>query len=330
MVRFTSVVALVALLLAGLTLGPASAAPSPALFWRGDTHRTIVIYVDFPDAPAAASALEHASKQILINTTPNGYKNNLQHFYRDMSYGRLQVSVDFALNPVSRNRWFRMPQQTTAYDKGVTSKSIQLLRDAIAVADREVDYTNYDSVLVIINAEATSIGCGFARGTRFGAMDKSKSRLNAPTSEKQINRAAEICANDPLWVVVHEFGHVLGLPDLYSGVTRYMGGWDIMDGNVRFPAAPADKMRGIGGWSRRALGFIQDADHVANGHAWLRERGDAASRRQASASDQQPARARDQPRQVPAGRGTRAIGLRRERAGSRPAALRGRRSDRRW
>ncbi len=59
-----------------------------------------------------------------------------------------------------------------------------------------------------------------------------------------------------LGTIVHEFGHQLGLPDLYNTYdgTVGVGGWDIMGYgqwlmNGFWPSAP-------GAWSRAALGWV--------------------------------------------------------------------------
>jgi M6 family metalloprotease-like protein len=154
-------------------------------------------------------------------------------------------------------------------------QSLQLLTDAITAADREVDFSNYDSAIVVYSGTADFDGdgtpdcTGFARGVRFGARPW-KYNFSVRTNEGTITRAAGVCENASLWIVAHEFGHVLGLPDMYDaggsrGTARYMGGWDLMAGNSRFACA-GTTMRSLAGWSRLKLGFVRAAEvEVVNG-----------------------------------------------------------------
>lgn len=251
----------VALIVAPLLSPPlvSQAEAQVSFFWTHDHHRTVVLKVDFRDAVAASAALNHRIKNLLIDTTANGGSNNLVDFYRDMSYRRLRLTVDIAVNPFSRNGWFRMPLAATSYSKANTVQSIQLIRDAIKAADSVVDYRNVDSVLVIINVEAKAIGCGFARGIRFGAEDKTKFNLEAQTADGVvIYRGAQVCEDTSLATIVHEFGHILGLPDLYRSnpTQRYMGAWDLMASSPGFTCSTTGSLVGLAGWSRMKLGFI--------------------------------------------------------------------------
>jgi len=262
------------LTIAGALLLPAAPARSThSDFWTHATHRSIVIYADFRDAVAATPAIGHPLKDLLINTTANNYTNNVTDFFYDMSYRRLRVTLDFARNPVSRTGWFRLPLSVRAYGTG-NPQSLILLTDAINAADREVDFSNYDSAIVVISGNADFDGdgtpdCpGFARGIRFGARPW-KYNFSVQTKERLLTRAAGVCENQSLWVVAHEFGHVLGLPDMYDanagGTARYMGGWDLMAGNSRFACATTT-MRGLAGWSRLKLGFVRAEEvSVVNG-----------------------------------------------------------------
>lgn len=76
---------------------------------------------------------------------------------------------------------------------------------------------------------------------------------------------------DALGVICHEYGHQLGLPDLYDtgsfGGSSTVGAWDIMD--YPYAAAP-DGQEGanpphFGAWSKRFLGFLSPTQLSASG-----------------------------------------------------------------
>lgn len=72
----------------------------------------------------------------------------------------------------------------------------------------------------------------------------------------------EAAGVDPLGVVCHEYGHQIGLPDLYdvssTGGRSTVGSWDVMD----FPYSaspgngPGSNPSHLGAWSKQFLGFV--------------------------------------------------------------------------
>jgi M6 family metalloprotease-like protein len=184
----------------------------------GGQVRAVMLFVDFSDRPASES-------------TSTLYDRLIPHaraWYAEASYGRLRLEV----NPVSR--WIRMPQSLHSY--GLTDgiswpEHHDYLADAVAAADPDVDFSPYQVVFVV-----AAKGTGVERSPAFQAYPGSG--VNADGTELRYGatffddtRNNRFASN----IVIHETGHILGLPDLYDipnpvywSLFRYTGGWDMM------------------------------------------------------------------------------------------------------
>jgi hypothetical protein len=71
-----------------------------------------------------------------------------------------------------------------------------------------------------------------------------------------------ISENDPLGIFAHEFGHALGLPDLYDesrgGADDFVGSWDLMAEGAWLPSFSGTSPSEPTSWSRMKLGWFSD------------------------------------------------------------------------
>ena len=176
--------------------------------------RALMIFVDFPDAPAAGSTA----------TPADLFLPEAIDWYRRASYGRLQLSVTTVPG------WFRMPHSSTSYgfDRGLSFDAHRdYITDAVAAADASVNFAGYQLYYIVANPEATAISFSPA----FVGGDFSGVTADGAT----IGLAATFGADMWNWgfkVLNHETGHLFGLPDLYAfegdDDHRFVGGWDMM------------------------------------------------------------------------------------------------------
>lgn len=171
--------------------------------------RAKILFVDFPDAPANATTEEHFMH--LPQTV---------EFYDQLSYGRMNLQLE----PV--HKWYRMNESAADWDATFrTPPYNEGARRTVQLADPEVDFSGVD-VVYILTSETYPYFLNAAHfpPTGFIVADGNDIR-NISTGSIDMNQAY----NGPR-IMMHEFGHNLGLPDLYSydGHNDFLGQWDTM------------------------------------------------------------------------------------------------------
>lgn len=235
----------------GLTpckLADASGRPDVAIGFPRIGHRApstgsvkvSVIFVDFSDAPATKTPQE-----IFGIISPAA-----ENYYNAVSYNNLTLSFD------ATYKWFRMSKPSSQY--GWASLTFDLhkayIQEAISLADPTVDFSKSDAFLIVSNPDGGSLqnGPAFCSSPGFGVSADGKVFLNGVTSGK------DLLTFRGLWFP-HEFGHNMGLPDLYAFGTgvlhRYVGGFGLM-GNILGVAQEYNA------WERWLLGWLNDSQVV--------------------------------------------------------------------
>ena len=181
-----------------------------------------MIFVDFSDAPASETTTS------LYDLLVPG----AQHWFSESSYGRMSLDV------TAVHTWFRMPHTAASYDyaRGLTfAQHRAYIADAINAADAQVDFSGYSIFYVVAaNTPLIPFSPAFNAYPGTGVTADGKELRNGSTF------GADIHVQNWGWrVLVHETGHLLGLPDLYDFATstfpalhRFVGNWDVMG---RFP-----------------------------------------------------------------------------------------------
>ncbi|MFD0359517.1 M6 family metalloprotease domain-containing protein [Streptomyces sp. NPDC127110] len=204
------------------------------------TVRAVMLFVDFPDAPAAEKA---AGRHDAYRPAAD--------WYRTASYGQLDLKIDPLL------RWVRMPKASTAYgmEPGYSAAThAAYITDALTAAkaaDPALDLSGRPIVYVVATLSAGEID------TRATAAYVAGEPVKAGPDE--ILTAATFFGDDEhhkYRVVVHESGHLFGLPDLYpsagGGNGAYVGEYDVMaEETGRHPDFLA--------WHKHKLGWLTPA-----------------------------------------------------------------------
>jgi M6 family metalloprotease-like protein len=207
----------------------------------GDVNATVIL-VDFPDSPASMSP-EAAFAKI----------SGASDTFAEMSYSRM----NYKLNPVLR--WYRMSQASTQYKTNNYADHLAYIKEAVNLADPDVDFSSTDSLVILANPDTTGLGeqgPAMAVSSGSGVTADGRELLNIATSAHDLNNWGSIWLN-------HEVTHTLGLVDLYAydredssnpyDLLRYAGMYSYMTYNSFEANAP-----GLLAWERWVLGWLDD------------------------------------------------------------------------
>jgi M6 family metalloprotease-like protein len=179
----------------------------------------------------------------------------------------LEASYDTQIFEFTIYGWFKLDRTTASYGRD-SSLSIDdpngdgspdthhLIQDAIDLADSTVNFSPY-AYLIVVHSGSGQECTGnpddiWSVAYLFGIWFKTK--------EKSFDKAAivpetQVQGGNPIGVIVHEFGHLLGLPDLYS-TSEQVGVWDVM-GRGTWQGYPAGAIPSLFcAWSRMKLGWL--------------------------------------------------------------------------
>nr|MDO8099378.1 M6 family metalloprotease domain-containing protein [Candidatus Njordarchaeota archaeon] len=187
----------------------------------------------------------------------------MRSYFEEVSYGKMTVTGNIT-------DWIYIDNNTVDYGKntGSGSKGVddtdgdgipdswKLIRDAINWTDGFINFTQYDDVIVVHSG-------GDEAKTHIpdDIWSSSYSGLDMATNDNiTISKAILIAESDPMGIFAHEFGHELGLPDLYntSGGPEYVGPWDLMAMGAWLPSYQGTSPSHPTSWSKIKLGWISE------------------------------------------------------------------------
>jgi M6 family metalloprotease-like protein len=204
-----------------LLFGPPAAIADPAssVTPAGDRKpgavnlRTIVILAEFPDASHKVPADEIKRR---VFTDVNNY-------YKEASSGLISVTGDTTKN------WIKMSRPIRSYGdfnkfigSDLQDRRFKLAYDIVRTADDQVDFKQYDKVIIIIPSVIT---------VNFAMWQPIQTNDGVSVSWVTVQ-----CESASAGTIAHELGHSLGLPDLYNAAMAqsgdnpyvYMGPWCLM------------------------------------------------------------------------------------------------------
>ncbi|GGW78388.1 peptidase M6 [Streptomyces lomondensis] len=253
---FTTMSALAA---TSLGTGPSAAEPdsaAPCALTRTDAHHSegldtwnaayprparsldaVMVFLSFPDAHPLTTPQDLTADHFPATT----------RFFERASYGR------FTLRPHPLKHWIRMPQPSTAYaiqrDWSPEHRAAYL-RDALAVADPQVDFSRYDVVYFVADPDAPGVDSDATKVVNL----TSPMRADG-TDLRRVVTVFEQHPPDRL-VLAHETGHVFDLPDLYHRPADGKGDWDTHVGDWDLMGSQFGLAPDLFGWHKWKLGWL--------------------------------------------------------------------------
>jgi len=258
------------------------AAPLPSGPLTG-TKKILVILVDFSDHEGTQSPAHY--QDLLFG----GSQGSMNHYYSEVSYGLLDV-----IGVTAGAGWYRSAQNEDWWGDDSSSGGIddanqfifELAREAVILADADVDFKSYDAnnddilepgelSLAIVHAGSGQEMTGneydiwshrwyiFGEGyTGFGGIALTDTFVDGVRVSKHpddnVGGYFMQAEDSSLGVFAHEFGHDLGLPDLYD--TDYssdgVGVWSLMGSGSWLGTPVGSSPAHLDAWSKVKLGWI--------------------------------------------------------------------------
>ncbi len=248
-------------------------------FQQVDTARAIVILVDFSDnvylsgfaagEPEQFDSILFSDRQTDSIFNPSG---SMTDYYMEVSHGQFYIQGDIY-------GWYRMPNTYAYYENGDDglTKGPELARHAVDAAEADgVDFSLYDSNndghcdgLIIIHAGRGAEEGGFGIWSHKANLSPAVLLDGVLLSNYNMNPEETGSTNSlsHIGVVVHEYGHFLGLPDLYDidyqpTTSDGLGRWSLMaSGNY---LGGSKKPAHLDAWCKAQVGFISFTNVDAN------------------------------------------------------------------
>jgi len=211
-------------------------------------QNVFVITVEFPDKLASTD----------VSNVEERVFREINDYYQTVSYGKVTLTGN-----VSRN-WVLMPDKMSHYgnfdNKNLHSPGAKaLIDDAIKGVDALLDFSGFNYVFVVHAGEDEAYSKNVTDIWSWGFWEG----LYAPSDEVTFNQGAVASEFDTLGTFSHEFGHILGLPDLYNydrnSSETFVGKWDLMDYGDRNGVPVGSKPSQIMAWGKMFLGWINES-----------------------------------------------------------------------
>lgn len=215
-------------------------------------QRTIVLLVEFQDVKHQTAPQFLDEKIAAMN-----------EYYKASSYGVMSVEADIV------DHWESLPQKARYYGAATYGSGDvnyeQFLFDAITVWKPKVDFSRYDYLVTVFAGPSERVADDpdlLATGVPGyyvspGHVEK-PFQIFVPGGERYYWGWAVLSELDPIGVFVHEFGHVLGLPDLYdiAYVDWFVGYWSLMEAGEWLPNKTGLGPSDLDAWSKIHLGWL--------------------------------------------------------------------------
>lgn len=253
----------------------------------GNTEKILVIPIQFKDTPFSPTYNQEYFENLL-----SGSENSLKDYYeRNSGYYQnpnLGITVDITVTDIVTSK-YNMSYYGKDTKNGIDDANgdvSEMAREAVNILNSEnpdFDFsqfdTNNDEVIdhiIIIHAgddQARVYDSTNSMIWSHSAVIGTSGNYGQLVDGVYAFNYITLAETSPLGVFCHEFGHDLGLPDLYdadgssNGYTLGVGSWDIMS-NGSWNALPGEIAgscpSNLSAWSKEYLGWVNPQDVTNN------------------------------------------------------------------
>jgi len=188
--------------------------------------------------------------------------NEMNEYFKEVSYNKISLEIDILDN------WIDLPHDLSYYGKdrhqpgddegGNSQGRLQLVFDAVKSADKNIDFSEYDYLILVHSAKDQEKTNPNKKDNNIWSY--SYWGLSIPTQDGEvITRASIVSEESPLGVWIHEYLHQLGeLPDLWSSEfnDHFVGIWSPLDMGVTLGVPLGSSPPHLTSWSKIKLGWI--------------------------------------------------------------------------
>lgn len=228
-----------------------------ASLWKKDTYRLAIVCVEYPDVKHNDKIKpEHweqslFSKKTYAGTSATGQKvyGSMHDYYQEQSFGRLKVEGKcFPFVTVSKKRSEYASANTGPAKTALLGEAL----DALYKRDGKDALKGFDGIFFLYAGDRVQTNRGGLYWPHKSFFTHQGQRWPYFIVQEGGARMCDIS------VICHEFGHMLGLPDLYARPenpgSEGVGAWCAMSNQVG-----GGRPQHFSAWSKEQLGWISPA-----------------------------------------------------------------------
>ena len=212
----------------------------------------VVIPIQFSDEPAKKS-ISQIEEEFFGD-------NSFASYYEEQSYGNLEITGTVL------SQWYTLENEMGYYGDNYEANIEDMITEAIYAADADIDFSQYDynqdgivDGLFVVHAGEPDENGG---GNNEEIWSHYYSISPVTVDGVQIIDYETVSEESPIGIIAHEFGHYLGLPDMYDtdpsdGSSKGVGDWSIMAyGAYLDPPGSFDP------WSKVFLNWLSSEEYL--------------------------------------------------------------------